>query len=36
LADGKCGEVAEAAFIKGTEPTEQCSGGTGHELEKFR
>ena len=36
LADGKCGEVAEAAFTKGTEPTEQCSGGTGHELEKFR
>jgi penicillin-binding protein 1A len=36
LADGKCAEVAEAAFIKGTEPAEQCSDGGDRQLEKFR
>ena len=36
LADGKCAEVAEAAFVKGTEPTEQCPDGRDRQLEKFR
>jgi penicillin-binding protein 1A len=35
LADGKCSEVEEAAFIKGTEPTEQCPDGRDQRLEKF-
>jgi len=36
LANGKCAEVAEAAFIKGTEPTEECPEGRDRQLEKFR
>jgi penicillin-binding protein 1A len=35
LANGKCTEVAEAAFIKGTEPTEQCPDAREQQLEKF-
>ena len=35
LANGECTEVAEAAFIKGTEPTEHCPDGRDKELEKF-
>ena len=35
LANGKCVEVAEAAFIKGTEPTEKCPDGGDPQLEKF-
>jgi penicillin-binding protein 1A len=35
LANGKCTEVAEAAFIKGTEPTEQCPDARDQQLEKF-
>jgi len=36
LANGKCAEVAEAAFIKGTEPVEHCPDATYRQLEKFR
>jgi penicillin-binding protein 1A len=36
LANGKCDEVAEAAFIKGTEPVENCPDGADRQLEKFR
>jgi penicillin-binding protein 1A len=36
LANGKCAEVAEAAFIKGTEPEEHCPEATDPQLEKFR
>jgi membrane carboxypeptidase/penicillin-binding protein len=35
LANGECTEAAEAAFIKGTEPTEYCPDGKDKELEKF-
>jgi penicillin-binding protein 1A len=35
VADGKCTEVAEAAFVKGTEPTEQCPDARDQQLEKF-
>lgn len=35
LANGKCTEVVEAAFIKGTEPTEHCPDGRDQQLEKF-
>ena len=35
VANGKCAEVAEAAFIKGTEPTEQCPDARDQQLEKF-
>jgi len=36
LANGKCAEVAEAAFIKGTEPSEKCPDAKDRQLEKFR
>jgi membrane carboxypeptidase/penicillin-binding protein len=35
IANGDCGDVAEAAFIEGTEPTEHCPGGGDGQLEKF-
>ncbi len=36
LANGKCEDVAEAAFIKGTEPTEHCPDGAEGQLKKFQ
>jgi membrane carboxypeptidase/penicillin-binding protein len=36
LANGKCGEIVEAAFIEGTEPVEYCPEGADQQLEKFR
>jgi len=35
LGNGKCTEVVEAAFIKGTEPAERCPNGRDQQLEKF-
>jgi len=35
-ANGGCDDVVEAAFIKGTEPTEYCPNGNDRQLEKFR
>ncbi|MEE9530366.1 MAG: penicillin-binding protein 1A [Syntrophobacteria bacterium] len=35
LANGECEDVVEAAFIKGTEPTEYCPDGRDQQLEKF-
>jgi penicillin-binding protein 1A len=35
-ANGGCDDVVEAAFIKGTEPTEYCADGNDRQLEKFR
>jgi penicillin-binding protein 1A len=35
LANGKCADVTEAAFIKGTEPAEHCPDGTEGQLKKF-
>ena len=35
LATPPCKDVAEAAFIKGTEPTEPCPEGAEEKLEKF-
>jgi penicillin-binding protein 1A len=35
VGNGECTEVVEAAFIKGTEPTELCPNGGDRQLEKF-
>jgi penicillin-binding protein 1A len=35
LGNGKCADVTEAAFIKGTEPTEHCPDGGVGQLKKF-
>jgi membrane carboxypeptidase/penicillin-binding protein len=35
LGNGECTEVVEAAFVKGTEPTEFCPNGGDRQLEKF-
>ncbi len=36
LSNGKCTEVVEAAFIKGTEPTEKCRDRSDNQLKKFQ
>ncbi len=34
-ANGDCGDVAEAAFVKTTEPKEHCPDGRDQQLGKF-